>query len=265
MTDAGAVDSLFVYPVKGLTGQRLDTVALEPGAGFPHDRVLALARPEGRYRPGHDGPLPKDQFFMLARDERLAGLETRLEPASGRLRVRVRGHLVLEADLVTDDGAARACAFFGRVLDRTAADGPVLARGGARRFTDVSVVSDPMMNAISLINLASVRDLERRIGAPVDPRRFRANLYVDGLPPFCELDVVGQEVRVGELVMRAVLNTRRCAATEVNPDTARRDLSIPQLLVHEYGHSEMGVYLEVLRGGRLRPGDRVVVPRAALT
>lgn len=260
MTASGTVVRLYVYPVKGLTGQSLDSVDLEPGHGFPHDRVLALARPEGRYRPGHDGALPKDQFFVLARDERLAGLDTHLEPATGRLRIRVRGHLVLDTDLTTADGAERAGSFFSRVLDRAAAHAPVLARGGGRRFTDVSVVSDAMMNAISMINLASVRDLEQRIGMAIDPRRFRANLYVDGLPPFYELDLVGKQVSIGDLTLRAVLNTRRCAATEVDPDTGRRDLLIPQLLKHEYGHSEMGVYLEVVHGGTLRPGDHVDLP-----
>jgi uncharacterized protein len=248
-----SVQRLFVYPIKGLSGQPLDSVVLRPGHGFPHDRGFALARPDGRYRPGIAEPLSKHQFFMLAKDERLAELSTHLDPETERLRVRVRDNPVLDADLSTADGRDRTVAFFSTVLDQA----PVLARGGERRFTDVSVVSDPLMNAISVINLASVRDLAGRIGAEVDPRRFRANVYVDGLPPFSELDLVGRELRIGDLVVRAVLNTRRCTATEVNPDTASRDLNVPKLLIREYGHSEMGVYVEVLQGGTLRTGDPI--------
>ncbi|MDI2130853.1 MOSC domain-containing protein [Yinghuangia seranimata] len=261
----GRISSLYVYPIKGLSPQPLPSVTLTEGHGFPHDRVLAFARPEGRYRPGITEPLPKAQFFMLAKDARLAGLRTDFDPDTGILRVRVREHLVLTCDMGDPSGVDAATAFFGRVLDRPHHGLPVLARGEGRRYTDVSVVSDAMMNAVSLINLASVRDLQERVGAPVDPLRFRANVYFDGMPAFSELDLVGKEFTVGGLRMRAVLNTRRCAATEVNPATASRDLSVPRLLVREYGHDQMGVYAEVLSGGTLRPGDVLDYPLHAPT
>lgn len=258
----GHIHSLYVYPIKGLSPQPLDSVTLEAGHGVPHDRTFALARPEGRYEPGCAEPLPKDQFFMLAKNERLAGLRTHFDPATGVLRVAVREHVVLAADLSTAEGSAQVIAFFTRVLDRPVGRGPILARADGHRFTDVSVRSDQMMNAVSLINLASIRDLERRVGADIDPLRFRANVYFDGLPPFSELNLVGKEIQIGDLRLRAVLNTRRCAATEVNPESARRDLSVPRLLMQEYGHTEMGVYAEVLTGGAARPGDPIDYPYA---
>ncbi|MBK1788303.1 MOSC domain-containing protein [Prauserella cavernicola] len=251
----GQIRQLYVYPIKGLSAQPLESVTLEAGRGVPHDRELALARPEGRYVPGQTSPLPKDQFFMLARDARLAGLTTTFDPGTSVLRVAVRGHEVLEADVSSADGAAEVTAFFARVLDRPAGSAPLLASAAGRRFTDVSVVSDAMMNAISLINLDSVRDLEDRIGVPVDPLRFRANVYFEGLPPFSELDLVGQELRIGDLRLRAVLNTKRCAATEVDPIAAVRDIPVPRHLVDQYGHAELGFYAEVVNGGTIRPGD----------
>ncbi|PXY23476.1 MOSC domain-containing protein [Prauserella sp. PE36] len=259
----GHIRNLYVYPIKGLSAQPLDSVTLEAGRGVPHDRVFALARPEGRYVPGQTSPLPKDQFFMLARDERLAGLSTRFDPASSVLTVDVRGHRVLEADLSSEQGAEEATAFFARVLDRPAERPPLLAHAEGRRFTDVSVVSDAMMNAISLINLDSVRDLEDRVGVPIDPLRFRANVYFDGLPPFSELDLVGKELRIGEVRLRGVLNTKRCAATEVDPVNAVRDIAVPRHLVQQYGHAELGCYAEVLSGGTIRPGDVVSYGAAA--
>jgi uncharacterized protein YcbX len=259
----GHVTGLDVHPVKGLSPQSLDTVTLTAGHGFPHDRVLALARPGGGYTPGLRTPLPKDRFYMLAVDERLAGLDTRLDTETGVLRVSVAGHEVLAADLGAPEGVEAATAFFARVLDLPEGDRPVLAREEGRRFTDVSVTSDAMMNAVSLINVASVRELGERVGAEVDPRRFRANLYVDGLAPWCERDLVGEEFTVGGVRLRGVLRTRRCAATEVNPANALRDLSVPKLLKAEYGHAEMGVYAEVVAGGTIRPGDAVTVPGEA--
>lgn len=260
---SGVITDLFVYPIKGLSGQPLREVELEPGCGFPGDRAFALARPDGQYVPGQRQALPKEQFFMLAKNERLAGLRTRLAPGASQATVSVREHEVLSTDLKTSGGTAAFEQLFARVLDLPEGQRPLLAHDPPHRFTDVSVVSEKLMNAVSVINLESVRDLERRSGQQIDPRRFRANVYVDGLPPFSELTLVtepfqrGAEVRLGDISATAVLNTRRCAATEVNPATARRDLPLPRLLMEHYGHTEIGVYVSLTSGGLLRPGDRV--------
>jgi MOSC domain-containing protein len=85
-----------------------------------------------------------------------------------------------------------SAAFFAQVLDLPPGQHPVIAYEEDRRFTDASVVSDAMMHAVSIINLASVRALEKRIGQSLDPLRFRANVYVDGWPPFAELGLLSE-------------------------------------------------------------------------
>lgn len=257
---AGVLDSLYVYPVKGLSPQRLDRVEVRPGSGFPGDRQWALARRDGRYRPGAAEAFSKHEFHMLAKDERLAGLSTVLAGDGRTLAVRVRGHVVLKADLETEVGRQATEDFFARVLGCDEPDRPVLARGNdGRRFTDVSVRSDAMMNAVSVINLASVRALEEEFGAPVDPLRFRANVYVDLGDPFAERALLDSTLAIGPCRFRVVLATTRCAATEVHPGTARRDLPVPRLLVEHYGDDHMGVYTETITGGVLEPGQPVRV------
>jgi len=113
------------------------------------------------------------------------------------------------------------------------------------------------MNAVSFINLASVRALEEAIGEPVDPLRFRANVYVDGLPAFDESFWLDRSFTIGGAEFRGVLPTKRCAATEVNPVTARRDLPIPRLLMQHFGHSIMGMYATTVAGGRVARGDQL--------
>ena len=104
-------------------------------------------------------------------------------------------------------------------------DRPRLVRAAGHKFTDVSVVSPAMMRAVSVINLASVRALEQALGRTLDPLRFRANIYCDGLPAWSELDWVEKEIAIGPVRMRGMLRTRRCAATNVNPrdSGARRE------------------------------------------
>jgi uncharacterized protein YcbX len=94
---------------------------------------------------------------------------------------------------------------------------------------------------------------------PVDPLRFRANLYFDGWPAFSELDRMNEEFAIGSLRLRILKRTTRCAATEVNLQTAKRDIAIPRLLKEHYGHADMGVYAEVLTGGTVEVGMPVVI------
>ena len=50
----------------------------------------------------------------------------------------------------------------------------------------------------------------------------------------------------------------RCAATQVNPVTAKRDLDIVAALERAFGHINMGVYAEVVAGGEITVGDALV-------
>jgi uncharacterized protein len=255
----GWVEELFVYPVKGFSPQPLERVALQPGKGIPHDRAFAFARPDGKYRPGTRVGLPKQEFFALVSDHRFAGLDTYLDTDTHVLTARVAGHDVLEADLNTEEGRDRAVRFFTRVLDLPAGVTPLLGREPGRRFTDAAVAGDEAMDWISMVNLASVRDLESRTGTVIDRLRFRANVFVDGLPAWSELDAIGQEFDLGGVRVRCVRQTARCAATEVDPVTGRRDLPVVTMIDRTYGHQIMGIYLEVLTAGVLEKGSEFVV------
>jgi uncharacterized protein YcbX len=278
---------LYRYPIKGLSPQPLNTVALRAGGGFPFDRMFALARPDGLYNETQFVPLPKRQYFMLMKDERLAGLETHLDVDCLVLTVRVSGHEVLNADLGTDEGVLQLREFYARVLDLPAGSLPVFAHQEGYNFSDSAKASRQLMNSLSFINLASVRDLERRIGRTVDPLRFRANVYLDGLEPWEErrwMDAesldgaassngtqlpngtqfsngaqlsIGAQFSIGDVRFRVLEETTRCAATEVDPQTARRDIPLPRLLVENFGDDIIGFFAEIVTDGELSVGDEL--------
>jgi uncharacterized protein YcbX len=111
---------------------------------------------------------------------------------------------------------------------------------------------------VSIVNLGSVAAVEGLVGAPVDPLRFRANVYVAGWPSWHEFDLVGQEIAVGTSArLRIVRRIVRCAATNVDPDTGMRDLSIPETLMRSLGHADCGVYGEVVDAGEIAVGDQL--------
>jgi len=250
------ITALTRYPVKGLSGQQLDNVQLLPNQGFPSDRQFGFARPDSGFNPEFPKPLPKTKFYMLARDARLALLNTNYEENTGILTISSPGSTGM-FQISTTEGKAQANQFLGQYLELPDDEMPELFEASPHRFTDVSVVSKEMMNAVSLINIDSVQAFEAAINHPISPERFRGNIQLTGLSPFSELELVGEEITIGAVRLKVVLRTKRCPATEVDLNTAIRDVNVPDLLQKHYGHKDMGIYAEVLEGGVISTGDSV--------
>lgn len=254
------ITSLYRYPVKGLSPEALDAIDLQAGSGFPRDRELALTNGLWSFDPADDTPRPKSDFLMLMRHEALAALRTAVSADGQCLEVRAPDGSRLDILLDQPEDLDRLGRFLAEWLKLPGPGLPRLVRSARRRFTDVAVVSPALMQAVSVINLASVRDLGQRMGCTLDPLRFRANVYYDGGEPWEELAWVGRDLALGALSVQGVLRTRRCAATNVDPSTGVRDLGIPQALMRHFRHGDLGLYVDIRSAGRLRVGDPLHIP-----
>ena len=125
---------------------------------------------------------------------------------------------------------------------------------------------DSPRGRVSVLNLASVRDLEARMGRAVDPRRFRANILVEGWAPWIEnamgaKEGIGEPITIGDVTLRGDKPITRCAATHVDPDTGLRDLDVVGALFEQYGHVLCGLYCSIEASGRIALGDPVTRDR----
>jgi uncharacterized protein YcbX len=247
------IDSLWRYPIKGLSAERLHFVDLAKGHGFSFDRAYAVTDGSFRFDENRPEPMPKTRFLMLAKYERLALLKTRLDQATRELIVQ-HGNTTHFFHLDESEGRAAFAAFLTSFLDVNLPGPAEVVHASGHQFTDVSVHSTELMRSISLINLATVRDLERHTGRPLDPLRFRANLYFDGAEAWSELKWLDKVLRCGDVLLRVVRQTRRCPATSVNPGDGTRDIDLPAVIREYREHGDCGVYAEVLSDGRLEPG-----------
>lgn len=118
-------------------------------------------------------------------------------------------------------------------------------------------MTDSDYPSISILGLASLGALSRAAGRPMDPRRFRGNLWLDGLEPWEEFDLVGRTLRVDEAELEVVERIERCRATEASPDTGERDTDTLALLRDHWGHRDFGVMARVVRPGRITLGSEV--------
>ena len=252
MPEASAtIAALYRYPVKGLSPEPLGTVAVAPGGVLPFDRAYAIENGPSGFDPAAPRPLPKIAFLMLMRNARLAGLATTFDDATGVLTVRRDGAVVASGCLETDEGRRAIEAFFEDFAGDELRGPARVVRAPGHSFSDAG------SNFVSVINLATVRAIAERIGAPVHPLRFRGNVYVEGLPAWAEFDWLGRRVRGGRATLEGVERINRCAATNVNPETAERDLAIPRSLLEAWGHPDCGVYCTVVEGGEMKVGDRI--------
>jgi hypothetical protein len=258
MPSPATIASIYRYPVKGLTPESLPKVALRPGQTLPADRAYAIENGPSGFDPADPVWKAKTHYLMLMRNERLAALRSRYDDATHTLSISADGTEVARGDLSTAAGRAAIESYVAIHFADELKGPPRLLIGSGYSFSDVA------MKVVSIINLGSVAALEQVIGRPVHPLRFRGNLHVAGWPAWHEFDLLGQTLAIGEVRLKIVKRIVRCAATNVDPDTAARDLEIPATLQRTYGHADLGVYAEVIDGGSIAVGDTIESTQPAL-
>jgi uncharacterized protein len=247
------VACLYHYPVKGLSGQRLLSVELGIGQTFPMDRAYALENGPSGFDPAAPKWQPKIKFLCLMRNARLASLSTHFEHSSHKLTITSGQETLAVGYLSDEDGRETIEKFFDNFMG-IEKHGPIrILEAPNHSFSDVA------KKVVSMINLATLAELEGRLGISVHPLRFRANLYFKGLPPWSEFDLIGKELQIGSVQLTVVKRIERCAATQVNPETATRDLDIPEILYRLKDNADLGVYAEVKNAGKITEGDQIKI------
>jgi uncharacterized protein len=308
------IHAIYRYPIKGLSPEPLTRTALAPGETVPGDRLYAIENGPSGFDPVAQPYLSKAHFLMLMKNERLAGLRTAFDHDTHTLTIHStspwRGEAgaqpvrrsveheggsapgggqstdqIIRGDLRTKEGRLAIEAFFRRFMPKELRGPPKVLHAPGHSFSDVA------RKVVSIINLASVAAIEDMIGAPVNPLRFRGNVYVEGWKAWSELDLVGKELiiapppeggrtarnpsaearsakadarRVGVSAsaparLKIVKRIVRCAATNVDPDTGLRDLEVPKALLRNLGHADCGIYAEVVGRGEIAAGDEVEI------
>jgi uncharacterized protein YcbX len=218
----GNVVEIWRYPVKSMAGERLDSADLTT-LGLEGDRRWAFV--DGT--PNRAGKLftNTQDASLMKYGARLAGGGVEVATPSGQTRS-------LDEQFVVELGEA-----VSRPL--------TLRDHGGENFDD-----SPLL----VVNLATVAAFALDVGVDIDRRRFRANLYLDGLEPEEEVGWVGRRIRAGSAVLEVVKRCVRCAVITRDPETT---LASPELLrvLTQTSETSMGVYCRVVTPGTVSTGD----------
>ena len=245
------IEHLYRYPVKGLTAEALEQIDVTAGNALPWDRAFALAQGDAPFDPANPGWLQKTHFMCLMANAGIAALRATFDDRSGVMTLIGPDGDLVQAHVLSAAGRAQLAAWLAAYMGAEARGTPIL------HYVPGHVFGDMRGKVISLINQASLAALETAVGARRHKRRFRANIWFSGTAAWAEHEWLGREVLIGGARLRITRRIPRCAATEVNPETAMRDANPVAELRAAFGHTDLGVYAEVLEGGRIGMGDAI--------
>jgi uncharacterized protein YcbX len=259
MSIIGKVESLWRYPVKSMRGEELDE-AFAGFSGIYGDRLFAFkssASPKGfpyltareqrrllQYRPRFRYPDKAARPINLTEAESMGANPVSADPAE------------LMVDVETPDGETLAIDD-PALIEMLRADidqkHQLTLMRSERALTDC--------RPVSIFSLQSARQLAEETGAPMDKRRFRANVYVDltSAQGFAENEFVGRSLRIGPKVVVTILERDpRCVMITLDPDSGEKTPAILKKVAQ--AHEGMaGVYGAVMVESILHKGDSVEV------
>jgi hypothetical protein len=246
------VRAIYLSPVKSLGLMQAERTAVTR-EGIPGDRAFVVLD-------------DRDEVATLRRYGALAHARTRFDVEREELGMLLPSGREVTAPVV--DGPEHEVQMFGRPLAGRIVDGP-----WAHELSELTGVPMRLMrarggpaqdsHAMSMLSFGSVEQLSSRaaLPEPLDPRRFRNTLLLDGTAPHEEDSWVGRDVRVGSAVLRVAERDQRCSLITKNPDTGERDLDTLRVLAsyrrRDDGEVCLGVYADVVEPGDIAVGDPV--------
>ena len=234
--EIGQIKAIFRYPVKSMAGFPLDRVDLG-WHGLNGDRRFAFRR------------LADQGGFPWLSASRLPQL----------LLYRPIGEAETDKDLPTHvrtpDGAELE--LFSDELQNE-----ISQRHGSR--VQLMQLKHGMFDEapVSIINLATIRGVEREAGRPLDILRFRPNILIQSqdVEPFSEDQWVGKTLRFGSEgdgpAVSITLRDLRCVMINLDPETAEADSRVMKAAIH-LNANYAGVYATVINTGELQIGQKV--------
>lgn len=249
-TGIGRVAKLVRHPIKSAGYELVETAALTVGAAFPFDRVWAVAHAAARLSSPPTWA-PKLQFLRGWGSADLMAVSCRSDAAAGRVWLSHPRRPTESFCPDEPEDAARLVDWLRPLWPENRPEPARVIRVPGQALTDQD---QPL---VSINSVSSLADLSARMGQDLSMHRFRGNIWVEGLAPLAELDMIGQEILIGTARLRIEEPIGRCRATGANPVTGAQDADTMAALEANYSHTDFGVFARVIGGGDISTGSEV--------
>ena len=248
------VSRLAIAPVKGMRVHGTREIRLGQH-GITGDREFLVI--------GVDGKL-----LLTGRTPALLQIEPAWDRARGVLALRFPDGTVVQ-DTPESGAPAATRTYDGREIPGWIIPGPLSAALSGYLGREVRLFRREPEHIghddqpVTLASEASLAALAREFnGTAPDPRRFRMTIMMTGTEPWAEHGWSGQQVSIGEAILRVIAPVPRCVVTTRNPDSGAIDARVLHALARLRGKNDVtfGVWSDISRPGRIHVGDLVVGP-----
>ena len=252
-----SLTSIHYCPVKSLSFQSIKSCNIKKNLGMSNDRIFAFSR-------GVD--LEKAKLIEKNPNERKLNnfLTLKNSPVLNKYNfIYNRDKLTLafqEKELISisPENPGERSLLSDKLLElESSLIKPIsLLKNNDFPFYDTSH-SNNVFNSMSLINLNSIKDFEKKINEKVEFQRFRGNFYVEGIEAFEERNWINKIIKINNISFKVEKNILRCIAINLKPKTDDNSLKLLKSLKKSYNHFDMGIYLTALDDGKINVGDKV--------
>ena len=244
-------------PVKSLSLQSINSCQIKKNLGMPNDRIFAFSRGVEPEKAKIIEKNPKERklnnFLTLKNSPVLNKYNFSYD--GNKLTLMLDGKEIIS---ISPNNQNKKFLLSKKLfeLESTLVNPITLLKNTEYPFYDTSH-SKNIFNSISLINLNSIKDFEKKIGEEVELQRFRGNIYVDGISEWEERNWINKTIKINKTSFKVEKNIPRCVAINLKPNTDDNSLNLLNSLKKTYNHFDMGVYLTALEDGKVNVGDRV--------
>ena len=251
------ISSIHYCPVKSISFQSLQSCNIKKNLGMENDRIFAFSRII---------ELKKAKLVEKNPDERNLNnfLTLKNSPALNQYNFIYQNQVLTLTkndreilSISTEDENERLLLSNKLTELESSLMKPItLLKNKEFPFFDTSH-SKNIFNSVSLINLNSIRDFEKKINEKVELQRFRANFYVDGIDAWEERNWLGKIIKINDVSFKVEKNIPRCVAINLKPKTDDNSLNLLTSLKKTYNHFDMGIYLTALNDGKIEIDNKI--------
>ena len=260
---SATISSINYCPVKSVSFQTLEKCEIKKDVGIIGDRIFAFAK---------DLDIDKAQLFEKSPEERKGKwnkiLTLKNSPVLNKynflykensLILTSNGKKILTIDI---NELSERQLLSNKIieLENSLKEPIVLMKNEEFPFFDTSISNKvDFINSVSLLNIQSINDFQKKIDKKVEISRFRGNICIDGIKPWKEREWIGKTIKINNISFKVEKNIPRCVAINLKPATDDNSLNLLQSLKKNYNHFEMGIYLTALDDGEINLGDKIKI------
>jgi len=260
---SATISSINYCPVKSVSFQTIEKCEIKKDVGIIGDRIFAFAK---------DLDLDKAQLFEKSPEERKGKwnkvLTLKNSPVLNKYNFLFKENKLTltfkDKEILTINASelSERQLLSNKILElENSLKKPiVLMKNEELPFFDTSISNKvDFVNSVSLLNIQSINDFQKKIDKKVEISRFRGNICIDGIKPWEEREWIGKTIKINNISFKVEKNIPRCVAINLKPATDDNSLNLLQSLKKNYNHFEMGIYLTALDDGEINLGDRIKI------